>query len=415
MMWTIALIFLFCIQTEVMTENPIHCEYTEGLPAESATSPSYLADSKVTAVTDGKKVMLNISWAVNIDASIHHLTGTMIHIEGKLPILCRYTPLLRENTTGPKQWFYTLQPAKPGFYLIQANNVPLHPQWPPWAVKSANITVDEPVEPTVKLVIFQDPTAVALETPTPYVMTTSALVGVMAFLIIISCYLTYKCCGDNFAMCLGFKRVAPADVVPVPVLVVYPAENPSFQQAVVALAEFLQWHGGCSVAIDMWQQQKIGELGLMRWLAEQASAAHRVLIVCPKESSKQSCSPSCSSFPEPHIPAAAYDLYPMILNMVASHAKGKSDLAKFWVVQFDKKHRKRPNTLPLELRACRSFCLMKDLKKLCINLHNNRQANKLPCLNFGSEITLSKHSVEKFNDAVEKHLQRITLTNVTIL
>lgn len=101
--------------------------------------------------------------------------------------------------------------------------------------------------------------------------------------------------------------------------------------------------------------------------------------------------------------------------MVASHAKGKSDLAKFWVVQFDKKHRKRPNTLPLELRACRSFCLMKDLKKLCINLHNNRQANKLPCLNFGSEITLSKHSVEKFNDAVEKHLQRITLTNVTIL
>lgn len=63
---------------------------------------------------------------------------------------------------------------------------------------------------------------------------------------------------------------------------VYPAENSAFQQAVVALAEFLQWHGGCNVAVDMWQQGKIAELGPMRWLAEQAKAAHRVLIVCPQ-------------------------------------------------------------------------------------------------------------------------------------
>lgn len=71
-------------------------------------------------------------------------------------------------------------------------------------------------------------------------------------------------------------------MIPVPVLVVYPAENSAFQWAVVALAEFLQGHGGCSVAVDMWQQGKIAELGPMRWLAEQAKAAHRVLIVCPQ-------------------------------------------------------------------------------------------------------------------------------------
>lgn len=71
-------------------------------------------------------------------------------------------------------------------------------------------------------------------------------------------------------------------MAPVSVLVVYPAENVAFQRAVVALAEFLQWHSGCSVAIDMWQQGRIAELGPMRWLAEQVKAAERVLIVCPQ-------------------------------------------------------------------------------------------------------------------------------------
>lgn len=79
-----------------------------------------------------------------------------------------------------------------------------------------------------------------------------------------------------------FKLLPTSPIVPVPVLVVYPAENPAFQRGVVALAEFLQWHGGCSVAVDMWQQRKIAELGPMRWLAEQAKAAARVLIVCPQ-------------------------------------------------------------------------------------------------------------------------------------
>lgn len=69
---------------------------------------------------------------------------------------------------------------------------------------------------------------------------------------------------------------------PVSVLLVYPAECPAFQKTVVALAEFLQEHGGCSVAVDLWQQRRIAQLGPMRWVAGQAEAAHRVLIVCPQ-------------------------------------------------------------------------------------------------------------------------------------
>lgn len=92
----------------------------------------------------------------------------------------------------------------------------------------------------------------------------------------------HKSCGANIITALGFKKLPTTPMVPVSVLVVYPAENLAFQRAVLALAEFLQWHGGCSVAIDMWQQGKIAKLGPMRWLAEQAKAAEQVLIVCPQ-------------------------------------------------------------------------------------------------------------------------------------
>lgn len=63
---------------------------------------------------------------------------------------------------------------------------------------------------------------------------------------------------------------------------VYPAANPVFQQGVVALAEFLQRHGGCNVAVDLWQQGQIAKLGPLRWLTEQVKAAEFVLIVHPQ-------------------------------------------------------------------------------------------------------------------------------------
>ncbi|KAI3357266.1 hypothetical protein L3Q82_015714 [Scortum barcoo] len=210
-----------------------------------------------------------------------------------------------------------------------------------------------------------------------------------------------KSCGTKFA--LGFKKLPTSSIGPIPVLVVYPAENSVFQRAVVALTEFLQWHGGCSVAVDMWQQGKIAELGPMRWLAEQAKAVDQVLIVCPQLSSQPiHCLPN-NSPPGPSIPAAAHDLYPLILNMVASHAKRTSDLAKFIVVQLGKQHDKTCSNLPLELRACKSFCLMKDLDKLCRSLHSHRQDHKtISDPIFRPGIAYSEKSTVQLREAVEK-------------
>lgn len=97
-----------------------------------------------------------------------------------------------------------------------------------------------------------------------------------------STLLSVSCFSDKYCLSASYLRVKSLPTVPVSVLVVYPAENSAFQRTMVALAEFLQLHSSCSVAIDMWQQGKIAELGPLRWLAEQVKAADRVLIISPQ-------------------------------------------------------------------------------------------------------------------------------------
>ncbi|XP_034029361.1 interleukin-17 receptor B [Thalassophryne amazonica] len=227
--------------------------------------------------------------------------------------------------------------------------------------------------------------------------------GLAVILIITSCCIAYNS-GANLAVLLGFKMLQTSTTVPVSVLLVYPAENLIFQRAVVALAEFLQMHGGCSVAVDMWQQGKIAELGPVRWLAERTKAAGRVLIICPQPSEAPSPSHPDNDLLAPTIPAAARDLYPLILNTVASHSKNSKDLAKFWVVQLGKQKDQECGNLPVEMRACKTFCLMKDLNKLCRSLHTQGEGdnNITAFLILRPRMFFSENSTIKLREAVEK-------------
>nr|XP_019944630.1 PREDICTED: LOW QUALITY PROTEIN: interleukin-17 receptor B [Paralichthys olivaceus] len=414
MMWKLALILFSCVHVHVMShETKVEChefDVTEFHPS-NGTSPSVLADFEVAHVTEGGKDMLNISWAVNIDVSVEYLTGTQI-LTGEASYICEYNPHLSkaDKTGAPQLWFHYLIRGSPGTYLIQATNLPLPPLGSDSSYKRKLIRIPYPTKSSVALQSSHISTATAV---TPGRSTASslrighvavAMVGGMICLMILTfCYIIYKY-RNRIAKPFGFQILPQTLVVPVPVLVVYPAENAAFQQAVVALTEFLQWHGGCQVAIDMWQQGKIAALGPMRWLAEQAKAADRVLIICPQHSQQPSHSPPDGSFPQPSIPAAAHDLYPLTLNMVASHAKSPSDLAKFWVVQLGKQQDKRLcSDLAVELRACRSFCLMKDLNKLCRSLHTQRQGNKkMSYLSSRAQVSYSEKSTVKLQEAVEK-------------
>ncbi|XP_041801962.1 uncharacterized protein LOC121612874 isoform X2 [Chelmon rostratus] len=414
MMWGVTLIFVSYVVAQAAShEIKVECHEFHDFPPYNITTPSRLANLNVELVTEGERYKMNISWAINIDASLKYLTGTRIAIRGETPYHCGYNPpLTTVKDTWTKQiWFHYLVRASYGLIDIQAANLPL-PQpesGPPY--QFAEITIPRPKQPTttqvptVKNTTLGKTTQVSsaqLRTSVPgdvnFTSTAAAIFGGLASLMILSsCYIIYKNCGANFATSFGFKMLPTS---PVPVLMVYPAENLAFQRAVVALAEFLQWHGCCSVTVDMWQQGKIAELGLMRWLAEQTMAADRVLIVCPQPSSQPSDSPSNHSQPEPSIPAAAHDLYPLILNMVASQAKSASDLAKFWVVQLGEQQAKRPCNLALELRACKTFCLMKDLSKLCRSLHTQRQeGEKILDLIFTPRM---EKSSGKLREAVEK-------------
>lgn len=99
------------------------------------------------------------------------------------------------------------------------------------------------------------------------------------------------------------------------------------------------------------------------------------------------------------IPAAAHDLYPLIINMVGSHAKSKNDLAKFWVVQLGKQQDSGLCNLEPEFRACKLFCLMKDLLKMCRSLQMHRkESQRTSLLKFG--LGIEKNAL-KLRESVE--------------
>ncbi|XP_042563575.1 interleukin-17 receptor B-like [Clupea harengus] len=184
---------------------------------------------------------------------------------------------------------------------------------------------------------------------------------------------------------------------PASVLIVYPAMDGVFQRAVVALADFLQSSGTCNVAIDVWQRESLAELGPLRWLHTLAETSNRVLVVLPGRATD--CDESVGRLLAPSqmghtVPASAYELYPLALKM-----PGKS---KLWVVHLGKVTAK--SSMPVELRGCRSFALLKDLQKLLHDLCPERKAARGPWLKcwVGGGWQNSDKALGKLNEVVQQ-------------
>ena len=175
-----------------------------------------------------------------------------------------------------------------------------------------------------------------------------------------------------------------------------------FQTAVVSLAEFLLGTG-CRVDIDLWQRGLLAEMGPMRWLAQQANKADRVLVVCPTYNHNPAPCASPSGLGHlANVPtAAAYDLFPLVLNMVASQALCPGQIDKFWVLHLGKAP--ESSDVPVELRGCRKFCLMKDVEKLCRQLHRQQGARGRFTTGLGrhgADKAHRKRDNDKLSDAV---------------
>ncbi|XP_035991377.1 uncharacterized protein LOC105936390 [Fundulus heteroclitus] len=402
------LFFFCCVFSRVASQRiTVDCQQNYGFPPTSVNgSPSRVEDLKLNLVTVGEKRHLNISWAINIDGSITYLNGTWIIISGGSPYACEYRPsFTKANLTGlEKEWFYILEEVTYGSYVVKVFNIPLPPEGNVTYSKIEAISVPKLSTRPSKVTTERHQTTTPLVAEPPQIEHDVHIIvfGVLGSLIVLSsCFIIYK-------IRLSFSRYETIPVAPmasVSVVVVYPAETPAFQRAVVALAEFLQWHGGCRVAIDMWQQEKIAELGPLRWLTERVKSADRVLIIAPQAqilSSLPKHSTPTKSHPEHSIPAAAHDLYPLILNMVASHAMNPTELARFWVLQLHAHKDKKSGVSLPELQACRAFCLMKDLTRLCKNLHAHKSGGKKIFLQlFKPEIYYNQNSAAKLREAID--------------
>ncbi|KAJ0036103.1 hypothetical protein NQD34_004780 [Periophthalmus magnuspinnatus] len=324
---------------------------------------------------------------------------------------CEYVPPLKdihipENHKAPIWFHHTIpHPGHADSYLVVAVNIPLPPRqsnpshtpYKYWTMSAPRISDEtEVVSPTNQVQSTLTTSVPFVDRGGPSSVGGLVICGglIVCVMLLLFAYVIYKVCAARLAV--RYKKVGPGANGPcVPVLVVYPAKSEQFQCAVGALVEFLQQYGGCSVAVDMWQQGSVAKLGPMRWLLEQVQAARTVLIVAAQPSSLPS--PQPLPIPGASIPAAAQDLYPLVLNLVAGQAKNSSDLAKFWVVHFGKSA-----SLTSELRACQTFSLMKDLNKLCRCLHKHKQDDSMKIANlFLSGNLYSRDSTEKLRAAVQ--------------
>ncbi|KAL1021392.1 hypothetical protein UPYG_G00012700 [Umbra pygmaea] len=358
---------------------------------DASPSPVHKLFADVTPGDSGN-FFLNISWAINIDKSIYSLTGTLIVVESDT-YQCLYEPNFEEyDLTGLEQlWFHHLVPVESGFTLgITALNLPA----PATGQSPPSVTCTIPFPHAIATTPISLPTTILTSVTTDVEVELASLpvvcVGCLAVVLaLVACFLTlYKVYGPRKT--LPFIVLPNAPEASVSVLIVYPAGNPVFQRAVMAFAEVLQSQGGCKVAIDMWQLGRLAKQGLMRWLAEQVKSADRVMVISPQ--------PNCyhTDPSEDAVPAAAHDLFPLVLHMVASHARSPSELAKFWVVHLCKATK---SSLPVELRSCRNFSLMQDWEKIVTNLHQ-KQGSKIPWLKLGSGSAYWENLTEKLRDAV---------------
>ncbi|XP_041953268.1 interleukin-17 receptor B isoform X3 [Alosa sapidissima] len=308
-----------------------------GAYEEYESNPSVLHDLRVALISTDDGPMLNISWAIKVDASINTLIGLLLDVSEKDILYCQYNPSFNSVSIRDADvlWFsYKVHAEPDDFTTIVAYNLPEPPYGSGILIsKSTFIST-----PGCDNIIMMNHHSCSRWKETTRQTTAHPP--------------TFKDIGRSRSL----SKMTP-ELVPVSVLMVYPAVDAVFQRAVLALADFLQSSGGCSVAIDVWQRGRLAELGPLRWLHTVAESADRVLVVLPchaadlDESMGKLLTPS---WVEHTVPASAYELYPLALKML-SHSK-------LWVVHLGKTTTR--SSVPVELMGCRSFALLEDLQKL---------------------------------------------------
>ncbi|XP_046728201.1 interleukin-17 receptor B isoform X2 [Silurus meridionalis] len=231
-------------------------------------------------------------------------------------------------------------------------------------------------------------------------------------LISIGCAVTitfiFICQCWRLRMKSSFHRRGLDSAGPIGVLLVYPAVDSVFQNAVMAIANFLQSHSELNVIIDMWQRGNLAEQGPLRWLISQVSYAEKVLIILPPQHTECSSDAVClkpsmaSVITDYTVPASACELFSLALNLVASCAHDPQQHQKFLVLHLvHSAHKSHKSTVPVQLRSCKALILPRDLEKL------------LPISNCRSD--RCKETARKVRDAVRQLEQRHPMNGINMI
>lgn len=135
----------------------------------------------------------------------------------------------------------------------------------------------------------------------------------------------------------------------------------------VAFAEFLQLHCRCKVIIDIWQTQKIAEMGQVQWLATQKETADKIVVICSNSANSKWNSTSNPIAEDYTVSTALEDMYSLTLNMFSSDLKCPAALNKYMVVYFDEISTGK--NIPPAFSFCKSYSLMKEIGKICKSMH----------------------------------------------
>ncbi|KAK3565904.1 hypothetical protein QTP86_020318, partial [Hemibagrus guttatus] len=204
----------------------------------------------------------------------------------------------------------------------------------------------------------------------------------------------------------GYSRSVLDSAGSVGVLVVYPAVDSMFQNAVMAIADFLQNHRALNVIIDVWQRGSLAEQGPVRWLNSQVGCAEKVLIILPPQHTEFSTDTADLKPNMGHVitdytvPASACELFSSALNLVASCAHDPQQHCKFLVVHLD--HSGHRSAMPVELRGCKTLILPRDLEKL----HQISSRKEVTISNCRSESYCCEDGAKKVRDAVQQFVSQ---------
>uniref|UniRef100_A0A7M4FMX4 Interleukin 17 receptor B n=1 Tax=Crocodylus porosus TaxID=8502 RepID=A0A7M4FMX4_CROPO len=376
-------------------------------------SAKFTEDEKETQF---RSYLINISWALSMDASIKELTATKICVTSQGTVRhfecvrCSYTENFSHGSMSPSgfwQFHYTGFPVEPVTnYYIHAYNLPPANIYEDSSSKTlflispgCNDHVMKYSKSCIEEGSLWDPniTVCKMEAEVEVNFTTSSLGTRYTVFLSVFQYLFHLCkricCFTCFLQIIPYfpkcqydcpRRTGTLTTLyhyfsktimkqtffhhgnlhqSVKVLVIYPKEV-CFHHTVLTFANFL--HDSCQidVIIDMWQKQKIAEKGPVQWLAAQKETADKIIFLCSSNIGTE-CDESCYKNIRNHKDNSDC-MFALAFNLFCSDLKNQSSLHKYLVVSFNEINSK--DTLPTALKICPKYYLMKDIDNFCRHL-----------------------------------------------